>query len=80
MEADLIAYALVGQKVLAAQALAQKLRTALKFLTGALGAGMRRHDALAGMDADIGGEIGRRGDDRVDGAFDGSHATSPPCR
>ena len=32
------------------------------------------------LDADIGGEIGRRGDNRVDGAFDGSHATSPPCR
>lgn len=80
MEADLVTYALVGQKVLAAQALTQELRAALKFLAGALGAGMRRHDALAGMDADIGGDVRRRGDSRVDGAVDGSHATSPPCR
>lgn len=80
MEADLVTYALVGQKVLAAQALTQELRAALKFLAGALGAGMRRHDTLAGMDADIGGEIGRRGDYGIGSAVDGSHATSPPCR
>ena len=33
---------------------------------------MRRHDALAGMDADIGGEISRRGDNRVDGVLTGA--------
>lgn len=38
VEADLIAYAPVGQKVLAAQALAQELSAALKFLAGLLGA------------------------------------------